>query len=150
MTWPLDHPLAFGAYALALGTLIAGLALFYLRRGLASRWWPTVEARVTAAGLDEDSDGQFSVDVTYAYSVGDETHTRTENLTVWLPTRENAERVLRQHPVGAAVEVRYNPSRPRVAVLRSGVSARVWIWLAIGAGVIALGVGMLSGALPTG
>ena len=107
MKWPLDNPIAFGTYTLGLGLLMTGLALFYLRRGLSSRFWPTVEARVTAANLDQDSDGQFSVDVTYTYLIGDEAYTRTENLIVWLPTRENAERVLRQHPVGGAVEVRY-------------------------------------------
>jgi hypothetical protein len=150
MNWPLDNPNAFGAYTVALGCVIAGLALFYLRRGFSSQWWPTIEARVTSSNLDEDSDGQFSVDVTYSYAVGDETYTRTENLTVWLPTRENAESVLRQHPVGGMVEVRYNPSQPRVAVLRPGISAWLWLWLAIGAGMTSLGVAMLTGVAQFG
>jgi hypothetical protein len=145
MNWPLDHPTAFGTYTLVLGLLIVGVATFYLRRGLNSRWWPTVEARVAASGLDEDSDGQFSVAVTYSYSVSGETYARTETLSVWLPTRENAERVLRQLPVGGVVEVRYDPSRPQVAVLRPGASAWLWLWLAIGAGVVAVGVAMLTG-----
>jgi hypothetical protein len=145
MNWPLDHPIAFGTYTLVLGLLIAGVALFYLHRGLSSRSWPTIEARVTASGLEEDSDGQFSVTVTYTYSVSDETYARTETLSVWLPTRENAERVLREHPVGGAVEVRYDPSRPRVAVLRPGASVWLWLWLAIGIGVAAAGVAMLTG-----
>ena len=145
MDWPLDHPIAFGTYTLALGFLIMGMAAFYLRRGLSSRWWPTVEARVTASGLEEDSDGQFSVSVTYSYSVSDETYARTETLNVWLPSRENAERVLRQHPVGGEVEVRYDPSCPRVAVLRPGASVWLWLWLAIGAAVGAAGVAMLTG-----
>jgi len=102
---------------------------------------------VTAAKLDEDTDGQFSVDVTFVYSVGDDTYTRTENITVWLPSRENAERVLRRHPVGGVVEARYKPSRPRVAVLRVGVTVGSCIWLAAGAGVTTLGIGMLAGAM---
>jgi hypothetical protein len=146
MNWPLDHPAAFGTYTLLLGLVIGGLALFYLNRGLSSRAWPAVEARVTSARLDQDSDGQFSVDVGYAYTVGGETYTRTENLTVWLPTRENAEAVLRRHPVGGAVVVRYDPTRPRVAVLRPGVSVGVWVWLVISVGIVAAGVVMLTGA----
>jgi hypothetical protein len=145
MNWPLDNSSAFGTYTIALGLLIIGVTLFYLRRGLSSRWWPALEARVTASSLDEDSDGQFTVAVTYSYSVGDETYARSETLTVWLPTRENAERVLRQHPVGGSVEVRYNPARPHVAVLRPGVSVWLWLWLVIGAAVVAAGVVLMRG-----
>jgi hypothetical protein len=142
----LDHPAAFGTYTLTLGLVIGGLAFFYLNRGLSSRTWPAVEARVTSARLDEDSDGCFSIDVAYAYDVNGETYVRTENLTVWLPTRENAERLLREHPVGGAVVARYDPTHPTVAVLRPGVPIRVWIWLAIATGIVGVGAGLLTQA----
>lgn len=150
MNWTLDNPSAFGVYALALGLLITGLALFYLNRGLSSLRWPSVEALITTSRLDEDSDGMFSVDVTYTYDVNGERYSRTENLTVYFPTRENAERLQREYPVGGAVVVRYNPSRPSLAVLRSGVSAKVWLWVTIGTAITALGVALLTGALRSG
>jgi hypothetical protein len=125
-------------------------ALFYLRRGFASRYWPTVEARVTSSTVDEDSDGQFSTEVSYTYEVGGQTYRRTETLNSWLPTRENAEGVRRRHPVGGTTAVRYDPSRPRVAVMRPGVSVWMWVGLILGTGVTALGVAMLSGAVPAG
>src|SRR5262245_35385237 len=145
-----DHPAAFGIYVLLLGLVIGGLALFYLNRGLNSRNWPSIQAQVTSARLDQDSDGQFSVDVCYAYTVGGETYTRTENLRVWWPTRENAERRLRAYPVGGVVAVRYDPTKPSLAVLRPGVSANVWIWLAISTGGTALGAAMLTGGFGQG
>jgi hypothetical protein len=145
MDWSLSSSTAFGVYALGLGLLIVGVVLFYLNRGLSSQRWPALEARVTASSVAEDSDGQCSVSVTYTYSVGDETYVRSETLTVCLPTRENAEQVRERHPVGGAVEVRYNPSRPHVAVLRPGASVWLLPWLVIGAGITVAGAVLLTG-----
>jgi hypothetical protein len=123
MTWPLDHPLALGGYFLLLGLVLAGFSAFHLRRAIRSRHWPSTEGRVTEARLEEDSDGQFSVAVSYRYQVDGQTHRGSEDVKHWRPTRESAQMIARKFPPGEPLVVFYDPEKPSVAVLRPGRTA---------------------------
>ena len=135
----------FGIYTLAVGLVVAGLALRGISRGLRSHGWPTVVGRVLDARLEQESDGPYHVLVEFAYDAGGRTHTRTQMLEVWMPRREKAERLRAGYPRDAEVSVRYDPTKPSVGVIRTGVSVGLWAWAIAGAVVVASGVALLAG-----
>jgi hypothetical protein len=146
VNWPLDNNnLVLGGWFALVGLVFGAAAAFRIYRGADSTGWPEADAVVAAARIDEDSDGQCSVEVDFRYTAGGEPHTRTETVPVWLPTRENAERVLAAHRPGTALTVRYHPDRPGVAVLRPGVTAGSWVWFLLGVGILSVGVAMMIG-----
>jgi Protein of unknown function (DUF3592) len=49
--------------------------------------------------------------------------------------------IVARYPVGRTVRVTYNPSDPSQSVLEPGVNGMSWFMLAVGLGMIALGVG---------
>jgi hypothetical protein len=92
------------------------------------RRWATVPAEITRSELDEHSDG-FTPSVEYAYEVrgrryvSDQLYLHTVNS---MPQRE-AQRQLEPYPVGRRVVARYDPQRPKRAVL----DARTPLWYPI-------------------
>jgi hypothetical protein len=52
--------------------------------------------------------------------------------------------IMARYPVGRTVRVTYNPSDPSQSALEPGVNGMSWFMLAVGLGMIALGIGFAS------
>lgn len=137
-----------GGWFIVVGMAFLVMAVRSVSRGLRSSHWPRTGGRVVANRLAQDSDGPYSVVVTFAYEVdGEEHHGEEELEPSGFPTLANAERLRARYPVGGGVEVSHDPDRPADAALRSGVRVVDWVWLAISAGAVAIGTAMLTGAI---
>jgi hypothetical protein len=110
MTWPLDHPVVIGGWIMLVGLFFAAFAGYHWRRGVRSRTWPSVVGRVIEARSVEDSDGQWSVEVTFAYSVGGEHFRGEETIHLSWPTHDRAREVLAGYPRGGEIDVWYDPA----------------------------------------
>jgi len=113
-----------------------------------SQNWPSVPGRVVESRIDEnrstDSEGEVSISyrpyVRYEYQVGGETFASDKlyiGLANYSSNRQNAQQTVSQYPVGAVVNVFYNPEDPRDVVLqqKTGGSAALVV------GIILLVIG---------
>ena len=118
--------------------LIAGLlSLLYSRYGLklirASTTWPSVEGQVVSASVEHaghfHKGPDYYASVTYRYQVDGEVYTsnRYELITGgrYYYNRDDAAEEIRPYPVGASVQVFYDPSDPAQAVLSPGPNGSV-------------------------
>ena len=124
--------LIFGA--VGLGLFIGG-ALSY-RNALATQSWPTAEGRITFSEIYEsrDEDGtSYGLNIGYNYAVEDRPYTGTRiSLTDYSSSRNYAEGLAEEYPVGKTVQVHYDPADPTKSVLETGAN---WVqYLLMGMG----------------
>ncbi len=126
---------------------IAGWMILAAR---ARRGWPTVRGVVTGGGIRHKTSGigeEESVTlvpvVEFRYEVGSETYAASGPgfIETGYGSRTRAEKVLAKYPVGAAVEVHYNPAKPGEAFLEYS-STLAWIMLGVGLAILAVAVGL--------
>jgi hypothetical protein len=123
---------------MALQILVAGVAsvLIYLvmrglRLAISSRSWPCTNGKIISSELEEGSDYDigsgptYRARIRYRYVVEG---TACESTRLWFQHRWfsgrklTAEAIRAGYPVGKAVTVHYDPRRPRIAVLETGIS----------------------------
>lgn len=100
-------------------------------RGLMTHRWPTATGQITEQRLATRFDDASGPTIRYTFEVNGQTYVGDGiQFGAWGNKRT---RVLREHPVGTDVTVRYNPSDPSQAVLIAGPSANVLIFFAAAA-----------------
>lgn len=124
--------------------LLVGLGLSVwgwtiLQDARASASWPSAEGRVIGSEVtrstDADGGDSYSPEVTYSYTVENASYTNDlikfgENA---YGSRNKAEEIAANYPVGRAVTVYYDPEQPDLSALEPGVTAGSFIVLCIGA-----------------
>ena len=121
----------------------AWLTLARWQRARASRSWPTASGRVVSSALDTQTvrGGTFYYpDVSYEYEVGGRNWRASGIRFGGYPAgaQDVAERELARYPVGASVEVIYDPGRPEIAALERRANAFMPATIAIIAGLVFL------------
>ena len=124
--------------------LIAGAWAFLfslrdIRRGRASKSWPTTTGKITFSGIKKvsDSEGTFYFpDISYEYSVDGVTY--LSDAIHFGPARgfafpSSARKRASKYTVGMPVTVYYNPEDPNIAVLEPGIRTSSFIFLGLGA-----------------
>ena len=109
-----------------IGILIVLYGEYKLKQARASVEWPTVPGRIVKSEVDShtDDEGQtsYSSDIEYVYTV--EGIEYQSDVVVLGGHEYNVHRTVGRYPVGLAVEVSYDPGKPRRAVLEPGVESR--------------------------
>ena len=147
---------AFGTLFLAgVGGIPLWMGLRFIWRGLASDGWPTAPGVVLKSAVSETEASQKSgaytlgaytfyvPELSFGYQVKGRDYT-TKNLQFGRAEgsgdASEAAVLMLRYPVGAKVPVRYDPSDPSLAVVRSGVSSVVVWYLMAGLTFILFGV----------
>lgn len=143
-------PYVFGIVVAIAG----GLALwrvFSLRQRLTlARSWPRARGRVTRSNVEAPSTFSpgFRPHITYEYEVAGVRRT-AEDIAIGGPLTGSLERALdwqARHPVGAEVEVTYNPRQPNEAFLLARITD-VGLVAALGAACMVCGAALAAAAL---
>ncbi len=126
------------------GYASARLGLDLLLYGRASESWPSVKGRVDDGYIaDEESEsGSISrAHVEYSYSVnGNPYKGRRLGFGVHgSGSREDAQKVLSEYPLGGEVSVFYHEGNPGISTLRTGLFANPWPPILIGLLFMAVG-----------
>ncbi len=129
------------------GLACTWFALRMLWTVVASRSWPTAEARIvrsTVVRVRDDtwySHIYYQPSIAYQYDIDDVTYVGTQlDWGRFGTTREKAQRVADDYPVGKLVTVYYDPWHPH----RSVIEPRSWIMSLL---VLALGLGFIAGGV---
>jgi len=124
-----------------LALVFLAIATWAFRSSRARRSWPVVPGAITGGAIRQSSSGvgddesiSFVPTVEYRYQVGVDEYTGSGIGfgEIGYGTRGKAQEVLARYPVGSAVEVHYNPTKPSQACLEAGGSVFAWIMLAVG------------------
>jgi Protein of unknown function (DUF3592) len=142
---PVEAKIIFVLFGAA---LVATALLLHLRdryRISAAIRWPIVEARILMSAVATHETGEsviYQPDIRYAYRVGGHEH---EGERVKLlddsrtARRSKVDAIVNRYPVGAAVAVRYDPTKPGCALLELDTPPIAHLWLgALGFGFIVL------------
>ena len=115
--------IVIGMLALIAGTVVGVAAVAMIAVARTSRRWPTVPGRIVRS---EIRDGRAVI--RFVYTVQGEEHEGFDVAAGDWPYRSagSAVRRVQQYPVGAQVNVYYNPSQPSVAMLVPGLVADVF------------------------
>ncbi|NKB71589.1 MAG: DUF3592 domain-containing protein [Candidatus Latescibacteria bacterium] len=126
---------------LAAGLAVCGLALATDRRIRASRSWPHTPGLVVAADIATEASSSSSAsggplywpEIAFEYEVEGQVYTaNTVHFVEYHSTdHSRAERLVARYPKGTAVDVRYDPDDPTLAVLEP-TSGGLWLYWAIG------------------
>ena len=156
--------LIFGAVFVGAGYFVSHLAMNAYHMGQASETWPTVQGGVIYSKVvtSHDSKGrmQYRPDIQYAYRVDGKEYKSNKIEAAGTSSSSDSSSAyesVSQYPAGRSVTVHYNPVKPWVSVLQSGIASSTywlfgfgglfmfvgaWIALSVIARVL-LGVGML-------
>ncbi len=108
------------------------------KRALVSENWPMVQGHVISSGVVVDENNQHKAKVVYRYRVGEEEHIGKriyfgDNLR--FEGDDEARAIIARYPEGSDVAVRYDPQKPKDAVLET-MKPRINKWLMIFGGVM--------------
>ena len=125
-----------------------------LQRGEAAQAWPQVKGTITRAEIDTRVSGRngrkrekYRPGIAYAYEVDKRSYSNDKimfGVTMRTESRQEIEQVMSAYPLGAGVDVCYDPNDPSSSVLQPGVENRSMI-LAIrnvSAGILVLGIAL--------
>lgn len=132
---------------LGLAILLAGLFLIRTRlmMGLQSRSWPSTKGvvvsaeRVFSGNSVEDGEPTYNVKIEYSYKVDGREY--RNHLVEPLPSLKSAEQaasVVDGYPLGAEVEVFFDPTNPSLSLLVPGLDGFTKILLAAYVGCVIL------------
>ncbi|USO00160.1 MAG: DUF3592 domain-containing protein [Phycisphaeraceae bacterium] len=119
-----------GGFALFWSSIVCVFIVFMVGSAMKqvhAESYPTVEGQVTAARIDESSDGEggttYQPAITYTYRVAGTPfeNDRVRYGQVGSSDRRDSKKVLDRFPVGATVDVYFNPDNPADSVLTPGV-----------------------------
>ena len=138
---------------------LAGFAFIHFRavaKAKASETWPTAMGTLTRSEIvveeDSDRDGGtttwYNPVVAYSYNVAGEAieGSRIRFANMRRGSRKKAEEVLARYRAGDNVTVRYNPEKPKEAVLESQKPGPLYLVMAL-AGLIFIAAGLLWGSM---
>lgn len=132
------------AYIALIGALVC-LALLALRGQRRMIGWPTVGGEVTESRVEGYGEG-FSAEVRYRYTVQGQSHLGSRvSLTGLGPTsRSSCEAIAAKYPVGAKVEVYYDPVRPSSAYLEQSLPISFYFMLVLVVATTAVNAGLFA------
>jgi len=149
-----------GVFLVCLAMLVGGLGIFLmimsllsLQQGKEARRWKTVPGRIIRSSLEEKradtsyGDGMRRTEVgyqplvEYQYRVGDETLTGQRlSLVEKQFTQKAGQKALEKYPIGATVQVHYDPEDPQEAVIETGTVVSSLIFMLGGIALVAAGI----------
>jgi len=156
--------LIFGVVFVGTGYFVFHLSMDAYHMGQASETWPTVQGGVIYSKVvtSHNSKGRtlYRPDIQYAYRVDGKEYKSNKIKAAGTTSSSDSSRAyesVSQYPAGRSVTVHYNPVKPWVSVLQSGIaSSTYWLfvfgglfmfvgaWVALsGIARVLLGVGML-------
>ena len=123
------------------------------KKAEAARFWPTAPGTVKRSSVSLERSGRsassynygnrtYRANVQYRYKVGSRSYTGDKILVggqLQTSLKGGAEQLCQDYPVGAEVEVVYNPDNPREAYLEPRQESSGFIQL-VGGGFIAIGL----------
>src|SRR5687768_18563157 len=117
----LIFPIAIGM----LGFYFAGSALRDIIAGLASRRWPTTQARILSSGFSAGTrySGETGVDIKYEYMVANRRYESRRYAFSGRGTGKGYIEIGSQFQVGDLVPVHVHPKRPQFVCIHPGVGA---------------------------
>ena len=129
---------------LAAGLVCAGWAGSIAYQGLSSSSWPTTAGVIASSAIamhegDRSAFGRratiYSAKVRYTYTVGNRPYTadRVRFGDYGSSHDRRAQQIQARFPAGAAVQVHYDPRRPEIAVLETGSTWFMNLWVGLGA-----------------
>ncbi len=147
--WWIVIPFALLLIVAGVGTFVGIVTQF--RRGDASERWPTAPGRVLSSRVRESWGGRrliYEPEVTYEYTVREGPTLRGDCVRfgeIAHDTARDARKIAARYPVGATVQVRYDPRDPSRSTLEPGVGPRVRLGIGAGAALAlaALGLALL-------
>ena len=115
--------IVIGVLALIAGTVVGVAAVAMINVARASRRWPAVAGRIVGS---EIRDGRAVI--RFVYTVEGEEHEGFDVAAGDWPfqSARSAARRVQRYPVGAQVNVYYNPRHPNIAVLEPGLAPGVF------------------------
>lgn len=139
----------FNPYSIILGLFIAagllatlwGLRIIVMARKTLQ--WPSVEGTIeeSKASSESTESNDLLPHIEYCYSVEQQTFREIMKFSGDItPSQEFARSYVDKYPVGARVQVYYNPANPEMATLEPGLGKGDWLVLAIGLGMLILGI----------
>jgi len=135
----------------AVGVLESLVDLIRARRSHEWHMMPAeiVESRVERRRGGHGSGTRFVPVIRYRYAVNGTTYAgqRVQFARLETPSREDADRVVGDSPVGATVVVRVSPSNARLSVIQAGQDGRSWYYILAFGSFGAFGVLLLTGLL---
>ena len=127
---------------LAAGLFVTWLGIGDVLDGRASTGWPTATGTVTEAFVEVHTgeDTSYSAEIRYTFEVDGREH-RGDRVafSIWDSGRAEADAIVATYPVGARVEVAYDPDDPDTSVLEPGARAGAYGLVAFGAVFIVIG-----------
>jgi hypothetical protein len=131
-----------GSLFMAVGLAIVFVGVRNMVAATHSVGWPVASAVVLSSQTVAIKNG-YRPDITYRYQVGDRTLVGTR-LTFGNASGsyEWARGVTRRYAVGQRVQVRYDPSSPKICVLEAGIDSSAWLMPVFG--LFFLGAGGLA------
>ena len=143
-----DLMLIIGGPAALVGGALCWVGVQNLRRGSASKHWPTTEGRILSSVVRRSSGRQGTIcepDIVYQYAVDgtDYAHWAVDLRGLGTTCGSVAAEVVARYPVGATVTVYYDPDHPERAVLEPGLHWSNLVLLFVGLPFLAVGTGFL-------
>ncbi|MEJ2180408.1 MAG: DUF3592 domain-containing protein [Gammaproteobacteria bacterium] len=139
----------FNPYSIILGLfVVAGLlaTLWGLRVIVMARktlQWPAVAGTVEESKISTESSeiNDLLPHIKFCYSIEQQTFHQVMQFPGDItPSQEFSRSYVDKYPVGASVQVYYNPEDPEKATLEPGLAKGDWLILAIGLGMVVIGV----------
>ncbi len=135
--------------AIGFGLLVLLFLVAHRRRLARAATWPVAPGRVTISRVEErrgsgdsgPTHRSYEAVVEFRYEVGDLSFSSRQIVLGWRTSgsRKGAEAVVARYPVGAAVEVRYDPDNPSEAALEHPKLAS---WLLLGAALACFAIAL--------
>ena len=139
----------FNPYSIILGLFVISsvlVSLWGLRVIVMARrtlQWPSVKGIIEESKMPARSDefNDLLPHIEYSYSVDERIYRQVLKFSGDItPTQEFAKSYVEKYPVGASVQVYYNPANPETSTLEPGLGKGDWLILAIGLGMFFLGI----------
>ncbi len=139
----------FNPYVIILVLFVfAGLATsvwgwIMMSKGRKTRHWPATEGTIEESSPTSKND-ELMPHIEFSYKVMDIRYRRVmEFASGTHPSRELSASYTRKYPVGARVEVFYDPEQPERAALEPGAGRDDWLIFAIGVSATLFGIALL-------
>lgn len=136
----------FNPYTIILSLfVVAGLlatlwGLVIIIRARKTSHWPMAEGVIEESAVSSDANDLLP-HISYRYNVDGQGYQRTIEFPADItPTQEFATSYVKKYPVGARIQVYYNPENPEQATLEPGLGKGDWLVFAIGLGTFIFGI----------
>jgi len=126
-----------------LGGLITSLwGLLIILKARKTQQWPSVEGYIEESRLSSDKNDLLP-HIQFSYSIGSAAyHQAIEFSADITPSQEFAKSYVQKYPIGAKVQVHYDPDNPQRATLEPGIGKGDWLILVIGLVMLVFGIGL--------